>query len=127
MLTIENFKRVLALVALACFFLPLCQCSAKAPAGTATNVGAKDTTKAFVPIEQVHLEEAGEIAIVALFVWPLGFLFLRKLTTKTKWKLLLNFAEVLCGLVSLTYLVLIFRIWGELRYGGVLAMLTFLV
>lgn len=125
MVTIESIKRWLAIIILACFFLPLYQCSTKAPANTTSNQEAPSVTEALIPFEEIHFKNIDELVIVSVFAWPLGFWIVRRSTTTAPKKLLINLAEVICGAASLTYLILIFRLWGELRYGGVIALLAF--
>ena len=122
MFTAENIKRALALVVLACFFLPLSQCTAKMAA--TPNAQAQTKTEVFIPVEAIRLQSVEEVPFVAVFVWPLGFWALRRLVKARR--LAVVGLELACGLASLTYLVLVFQFWGELRYGGVLVLLALL-
>lgn len=125
MLTIENFKRGLAIIILICFFLPLCQCSAKAPTVKTSNQVDLSTTEALIPVEEIRFQNIDELVIIAVFVWPLALWMLRRLAITTPKKLLTNLAEIIFCAASLTYLMLIFRLWGHIKYGGILALVAF--
>ncbi|STQ90797.1 hypothetical protein [Iodobacter fluviatilis] len=127
MLTAENIKRSIAIVVLACFFLPLCQCTAKMPPTQNANAQGSTTTEVFVPYEKVRLEDINEVVLVTLFVWPLCFWALRRFAVTRVKKIAINSAEIVCGLASLFYLGLFFRLWGDLKYGGVIALFSFAI
>lgn len=122
---IERIKRVLALVILACFFLPLCQCTTRMPVGNERGSLESSKTDVLVPFEQIHFQEADEMLLVALFVWPLVFWAARRGRQFKRKTVVLNSAELICSLASVVYLGLIFRFWGEPRYGGVIAIFAF--
>ncbi|MBS1209268.1 MAG: hypothetical protein H6R19_1666 [Proteobacteria bacterium] len=125
MLTIENFKRGLALIILICFFLPLCQCSAKSPAENTSNQADFSTTEELIPIEEIRFQNIDELVIISVFAWPLALWMLRRFAATKPKKLLTNLAEIIFCAASLTYLMVIFRLWGDIKYGGILALVAF--
>ncbi len=123
---IACIKRALAIVVLACFFLPLCQCTARVPPGSESATSEAVTTTVLVPFKELHFQEADEILLVGLFAWPLCFLAMHRAEQSRRQKVLISSVEFLFGVASIIYLGLILKLWGELRYGGVIAMLAFI-
>ncbi len=130
--TINKIKRALALIILACFFLPLCQCSSSVPskwhpdgappAGAAAP--AKTTIDVFIPVAQVQSDILGGALLVLAFGWPLGFLAARRRTYTEKQELIMNIVETLLSAAASAYLVSIILVWGQIRYGGVIVLIA---
>ncbi len=124
MLTTENIKRLIAFVVLACFFLPLCQCSAKVDPKEST-ASLHKATEVFVPFEKLHFEDADEVVLVAVFAWPLCLWAFRRTSIAARRKLVTNSVEVLCSIASFVYVGLIIQFWGEIKFGGVMCLAAF--
>jgi len=122
MVIVEKLKRVLAVLILGCLFLPLSQCSVKAPASGAPQTQAAERD-VYIPIRVVSMNPGAGLLIVAIFAWPLAALALRYRVRRAWHEILLNIAELLCCATSIAYVVLVVRFWGELRYGGLLALI----
>ena len=123
---IASIQRALAIVIMACFFLPLCQCTAKMPPRPESATSGVVTTEVLVPFRKIHFQDADEMLLVVLFAWPLVFLVAHRAAQSKRKAVLIAGAEFLFGIASIIYLGLILKLWGELRYGGVIAMLAFI-
>jgi len=117
MLIAENIKRILAVVILICFFLPLAQCTSKQPDKSGNIVIHTDV---LVIAKDVTYQKLDDIPLIAMFILPLGFVSVRRLTRAARSQTVLSIAETLFASWALFDIVQIFRWWGSVRYGGVI-------
>jgi hypothetical protein len=120
---VEHAKRFFAALILICFFLPLAQCSSKQPAGAEVRL-KKPSTHVLVPAHEVNFKSLGEIPFVAMCVWPLAFIYVRSKTRSRGFMVLLSLAEAVIGGLVLWYLVQIISLWGAVRYGGIILVVS---
>lgn len=117
----ERIKRFLSLVILACFFLPLCQCTAKAPLSEnqlrQVAISKSDT---FTPATAIELKNLDEIPLILVFAWPLAAIFIRLLPGPKTAILSTNIVELLLSLASIIYIVNVIRYWGTIKFGGII-------
>lgn len=122
---ISTLKRMLALLILACFFLPLCQCSGKSEAPTYTESGKLIETPevkdiVIIPAEIVEFRHLDEIPLLSAFLWPLAAVLLQS-RIRRRWGILaLNALEIVLAVLSIAGFIHILQFYPELRYGGVL-------
>lgn len=114
----EHFKRILAVVILICFFLPLAQCSAKPPAD-ARNSQVNGAPQDLIPARDIKFDSLDEIPMVTAFLWPLAFIAIRIRTGSVRSVAAVGLVEVVLGGTVLWYVVQTIRLWGTVRYGGV--------
>lgn len=122
---IESIKRLIAIVILICFFLPLCQCSPKAAPEQGLNSQVAAKVEIFIPYEKFSLKGIEESVLFFVFVWPLIFIAIRKASATRIKTILVNAMEVTLGVASFGYLFQIIRLWGEIKYGGVISLTAF--
>lgn len=122
---IEAIKRVLAIVILICFFLPLSQCTTTVPENAKPDAKMVSKTEEYVPYKAIHFQSFDEILLVSIFVWPLGFLALMQKSRLKRTAVLLNIAEMLCGIASLVYLAFLLAFWTEIKWGGILLTMAY--
>ncbi len=125
MLTLEKFKRLLAMLILMCFFIPLSQCTVKAPVSKHTIPETSSTTEVFIPVAAVQFKEIDEVVIIALFAWPLVVLAFRRRVHTVAKEILVNSIELIFSATSFSYLVWVFHLWDEVRCGGIIALTTY--
>lgn len=116
MFTIERLKRLLALVIMACFFMPLSQCTGKEDPSHPHGAQPHD----FVPFAEVEFRDFSGIAITGIFVWPLAAFAARRRFRGPLPETILNAAEGVLCVGSLYWLIEVISLWGEIRYGGIL-------
>lgn len=128
-LPVEGIKRLLALVILSCFFLPLAQCTYKEKAAPAATVHAPASPPAaptrndFVPYHDLTFSDGSGLIAMLPFVWPLALAAARRgRHTSRPWQWSVNGAEIVLAGASALYVYNVGQIWGELRYGGILAL-----
>ena len=119
--TVERIKRLLSIVILACLFMPLSQCTSKAP----PNQEGGSHINVFVPVAEVEFKDLGEIIIAGTFIWPLAALAVRRRFRTPVPEITINAVEVLLCAGSLYWIIEIIWLWGEIRYGGVIALGAF--
>ncbi len=90
----EKSKRALAIIILICFFLPLAQCSTKAPVGSGS-VSKSEAPMVLVPASDIKFESFDEVPLIAMYIWPLGFIGLRRLIQKPKHLAYVSGVEIL--------------------------------
>lgn len=125
MLTLERFKRLLAILILMCFFLPIAQCTAKAPISNHEISEKISATEVFIPVAVIQFKEIDELIIIAIFVWPLVISPFRWRVHTAKREMLVNFIELIFSAASIVYLVLVFHFWGDVLYGGIIVLSAF--
>lgn len=114
---IERIRRVLALLMLACLFLPLAQCTPKLLPGAK---GGPPKPSEFVVAHELHFDTGGDFMLLAIFAWPLPTLALLAWVRARRARIALYVAELLTCSAALYYLSLILMLWGQIRYGGVI-------
>lgn len=119
MAAVERAKRWLALVILVCFFLPLAQCSSTQPLGM-FQAEAGSPPKVLVPADGLKFESLEEVQLVAMYVWPLLFIGMRRMANARWSTALVGVAEALIGGGVLWGVVVTIGVWGTVRYGGVI-------
>jgi hypothetical protein len=122
MLIFEKIKRVLAVIILICFFLPLAQCTSKQPDKSGNIVTHTDV---LVTSKQITYHELDDLPVIAMFAFPLGFVSVRRSARTTRSQIFLSIAETLFASWSLFNIVQIFRLWGTVRYGGVILAIAY--
>lgn len=116
---VERIKRWLALVILVCFFLPLAQCSSPGPLGIFEGE-AGAVPKVLVPADNLKFESPDEVQLVAMYVWPLLFIGIRRMANARWSTALVGVAEAIIGGGVLWGVVVTIGVWGTVRYGGVI-------
>jgi len=135
---IAGLQRFLAIAILACFFLPLCQCTSRpaAPAsGDAASASASasapgpvagathaPTVVVYVPAAIVTTGGLGYAPVVFGFAWPLlAVAIARRVRARGPVAAMaLDGAEIALAAVTAYYAVQLIRLYGEIRVGGVL-------
>lgn len=121
---VETIKRVLALVIVVCFFLPLAQCSPRSSADGAS-ASTDRPPDVLVPVKQVKFSSPYDAAILTLFGWPLVFVAVRRRARSRASRVVINVVEGLLAAASLYWLAETIALWGVIRYGGVILLLAF--
>ncbi len=124
---LEALKRVLAIVILTCFFLPLSQCTTVVPENGKPDAKMVTKTEEYVPYKAIHLQSLDEIIVVSVFLWPLGFWALTRKPRSKRTSVLVSVAELLCGLASLGYLAYLFLFWTEIELAGIVVIVAFVL
>lgn len=122
---LEGIKRALAIVILACFFLPLSQCTTVVQENGKPDAKMVSKTEQYVPYKAIHFESIDEILVVSIFVWPLGFWALNRKTRSKRSAVLISLTELLCGIASLAYLAYLFLFWTEIKWAGIVVTVAF--
>ncbi len=112
---------MLALVLVACFFLPLAQCTHKS-VSTASSPPPKPSQ--FVAAAQINFKNSDELGLLALFLWPVPALVLTALVRRRGVRIGVHLAELLACAVAMFFAWYIIALWGEIRYGGVIFIAT---
>lgn len=124
---LEKVKRLLAIVILACMFLPIAQCSSTQGAAT-DQMSQKQSLEALVPFNVIKADWRTSIPMTCVYLWPLPFVvFRRYLRSRPRVNAGASALELLFASASLYVLIETVRALGTLRYGGVLAITAFLV
>lgn len=122
---ISTLKRMLALLILACFFLPLCQCSGKSAVHACTESGKLTHTPATKPsvviaAQMVEFRHLDEIPLLSAFLWPLAAVLVQS-RIRRRWSIhALNTLEIILAVLCIAGFIQILQFYPELRYGGVL-------
>ncbi len=119
----ERVKRFFAVVILICFFLPLAQCSSKEPAGEEVRLN-KPSTQVLVQAHDVKFKSLEEIPLVAMYVWPLAFIYVRAKFRSRLSVALVSLTEAAIGGLVLWCVVQTINLWGTVRYGGIILVVT---
>jgi hypothetical protein len=122
MLIAEKVKRVLAVLIFICFFLPLAQCTSKQSDKLGNTVAHTDV---LVIAKQMTYQELDDLPIIAAFILPLSFVSVRRSARTTRNQILLSATEALFVSVSLFYSVQILRVWGTVRFSGVMLVVAY--
>jgi len=128
---VERMKRILAVILLGWFFLPLSQCTPAKKAVPVDQAAAPIAEHApiaepivFVPaafLSSVQEDFTSAAIVVVVFAWPLGFWALRRNANATRGQALtIDMGELLFCALTLGYLSQVFRAFNELRFGGFL-------
>lgn len=121
----EKAKRLFAVIILVCFFLPLAQCSTKLPVNAAVRVN-RPASEVLVPAREIELKSFEEVLWVAMYVWPMAFIYVRIKSKSNRAKALVACVEAVIGCLVLWFLVQTIKLWGGIRYGGVILVATHL-
>lgn len=121
----EKLKRALAIIILICFFLPLAQCSSKESVSGGSGVAAK-APMVLVPASDIKFESFDEVPLIAMYLWPLGFIGVRRLIQKPKHLVYVSGVEILLAGSALYYLIQTIQLWGTIRYGGVILVAAYI-
>lgn len=124
---LEIIKRALAIVILACFFLPLSQCTTVVQENGKPDAKMVSKTEQYVPYKAIHFESIDEILVVSIFVWPLGFWALNRKIRSKRSAVLISLTELLCGIASLAYLAYLFLFWTEIKWAGIVVTVAFIL
>lgn len=123
--TLLMIKRALALLLLACFFLPLSQCTAKIqPESNAQSVAVKKADT-FTAYKKIEFKSMDELSIVLLFFWPFLALGTRSYLARKQYRITLSVIEVAASLYCLYLVCLLFSLWTTILVGGYLALTAF--
>ncbi|MBI4695716.1 MAG: hypothetical protein HY749_17060 [Gammaproteobacteria bacterium] len=114
---IEKLKRALAAVILVCFFLPLAQCSSQ----LSREPRKDEAPNVWIPTHGIDFQSTDEIPIVVMYLWPLAFIGIRHMAQRRIAAIAVNVVEGLLAAGSLYCVVETIRLWGSVRYGGILA------
>ena len=120
MQVIEWGKRLLAIVIMVCFFLPLSECSSSLPESDGKGGTQAATPKVFVAANEVRFAHWGDAVVLAVFTWPVLLIALRARIKARAWRMALTAAEALLAVLSGVYLMQVIELWGHYRYGGVI-------
>jgi hypothetical protein len=123
-ISIEKIRRVLAVVMLTTFFLPLTQCTPK-QASAASAAPSKPSV--YVAAESMNWREPKEWSPLLLFVWPLPSLALLAGVRRRAVRIATHALELLACAAATYYAVMIIGLWGEIRYGGVILLASLLL
>lgn len=130
-------RRTLAGLAMACFFLPLAECSHTAvvpPEATAApslptpatpRVTSGRTREVFIAVSAVPPAEIGFWFWLVVFAWPLLALRLAARLRRPLAQGILHGSELMLGAASLYLVGEVIHLWGSVRYGGILALTAF--
>ncbi|MBV8465844.1 MAG: hypothetical protein JO218_07835 [Burkholderiales bacterium] len=122
---LELLKRVASLIIAACLFLPLCQCTPKAVPGAQDSVqtqAAPAEPEVLVIGQRIDYQDPHDLFGLLLFAWPLLAWPLRRRVTRVLTTAIVNLAELTAAVATLIYLYDIIALWGQIRYGGVMAL-----
>lgn len=118
---IEKLKRALAAVILVCFFLPLAQCSSQ----MSREPRKDEAPNVWIPAHSIDFQSTDEIPIAVMYLWPLAFIGVRRTARGRAAALAVNVIEGLLAAGSLYCVIETIRLWGTVRYGGILAIGAF--
>lgn len=122
--SVELAKRVLAVLILICFFLPIAQCSQQEP-GHLEQADIKPAVEVLVPAKHIAFESMDEVPLAVLYLWPLLFVAVRRLGRTGPRRIFVAVTEVLLAGGSLYLIVETIKLWGTVRYGGVIVLTAF--
>lgn len=126
MLTLLIIKRALALLLLACFFLPLSQCTAQIQAESNAQSVAVKKADTFTAYKKIEYKSMDELSIVLLFFWPFLALGTRSYLARKQYRITLSVIEVAASLYCLYLVCLLFSLWTTILVGGYLAISAFI-
>lgn len=120
----EPLKRILSLIIVACFFLPLSQCSHPDKQSVDNNVQqvTKNRSTLFIPATDLSYKDPDGIPMVFAFFWPLGAMLLRRRCQSKKSAVIANVFEIFLTLASMAYIEFIIQLWGTIKFGGVICL-----
>jgi hypothetical protein len=127
----RTMRRVFAIVAIVCFFLPLGQCTQADRNPTAPGIHISGTTE-FIPAKEIELppksiERLGsDLLLTFPFVWPaLIAIFSSRVGSLAGLRMLIGF-EIFASAVSLYFIGGIWlRMYGEIRPAGYFSIATY--
>ena len=94
-----------------------------------TETGAIHTStpsvEVLVPAKHIGFESLDEIPLVALYLWPLLFVGVRRLGRARQAGLLISGVELVLAGGSIYLIIETIKLWGTIRYGGVIVLMAF--
>lgn len=123
----HKLKRGLAALILICCFLPLAQCTHRVQSPDRAQATGSARDQVLIPAEIVDFKDPGSLFLASVFFWPLAFQAVAMKIRARRGRLWLNLVESLLGIGSVVYLIQIIQIWGTIRYGGILALSSYLL
>jgi hypothetical protein len=118
-ISIEKIRRALALVMVACMFLPLAQCTPKPDPSVHT---APPAPSRFIAADEAmaQFKRSGELTLAAVFLWPLPALLVLALVRRRGVRIAVHLLELAACAWAMYGLWIIIAFNGEIRYGGVI-------
>lgn len=123
----HKLKLGLAALILICCFLPLAQCTHQVQSPDRAQATGSARDQVLIPAEIVDVTDPGNLFLASVFFWPLAFQAVAMKIRARRGHSWLNLVESLLSIGSVVYLIQIIQIWGTIRYGGILALSSYLL
>jgi hypothetical protein len=115
----ENIKRILSIVILICFFLPLAQCAKKHGVDEPVSMSEPEF-EVFVPADSLKFEHISKNTTLAFHLWPLAFIAIRLRIRSRRSIAVVGIVEAAVAAYSLWSLVTLLSWFDTIRYGGII-------
>jgi hypothetical protein len=105
-------------------FLPIAQCSSKQPTKI-DQPPEKPRIEVLVPVKEFKEDWISSLPLISIYLWPLVLLGVSHYIRRLRFLAVVSAVEVLLASGSLYLLVETVRLWGAIRYGGIVVIAAF--